>query len=255
MNHLSHDEFVLSYYGEPDPGTDRRAHLESCDACRTELASLSVFLDRVTPAQVEEPAAGYEARTWDRLQWRLHEERRKRRTWTKWIAAAAVIMLAFVTGLLWNRRTSVDSVPVATTTQPPAAATPTQQQASRDRVLLVVVGEHMDQSERVLVELVNLTATGNTDITTERGRAQDLLASNRLYRTSALDRGEDSVATLLDELEPVLLQIAHAPDQVSAEELRAIQKRVEAKGLVFKLRVVRADVHRDAVTASRSTNI
>jgi hypothetical protein len=38
------------------------------------------------------------------------------------------------------------------------------------------------------------------------------------------------------------MQIAHAPEDVSADELRRIQKRVEAKGLVFKLRVVRNDV-------------
>ena len=40
----------------------------------------------------------------------------------------------------------------------------------------------------------------------------------------------------------MLLQIAHAPEDVSGDELRRIQKRVEAKGLVFKLRVLRNDV-------------
>jgi hypothetical protein len=257
MNHLSHDEFVLSYYGESGLDASRSEHLQHCDECRNGLASLSVFLDRVTPAEVEEPADDYEARTWDRLQWRLRGERRHSRTWMKWVAAAAVIALAFVGGALWksSRRPVVESASIPTTNPlADAAARNLEESKSRDRVLLVVVGEHMGQSERVLVELTNLTASGNTDITTERDRAQDLLASNRLYRSSALERGEESVATLLDELEPVLLQIAHAPDQVSAEELRAIQKRVEAKGLVFKLRVVRADVDRDT-TASRSTHI
>ena len=79
-----------------------------------------------------------------------------------------------------------------------------------------------------------------------------LHASNPHYRTAALERGEGDVATLLVELEPVLMQIAHAPEQVSAEELRAMQKRVETKGLVFKLRVVRADVKR---TTGTSTSI
>jgi hypothetical protein len=55
------------------------------------------------------------------------------------------------------------------------------------------------------------------------------------------------VATLLDELEPVLMQIAHSPSRLSADELRSIQKRVEKKGLVFKLRVVRADVRATAM--------
>jgi len=259
MTHLSHDEFVLAYYGEPDLGPGRRDHLQECEECRSGLASLSVFLDRMTPIEVKEPPDGYEARTWDRLQWRLRGERKTRGVWKNWVAAAAMLALAFLGGVLWksSRRQAVESPAVATATTgtpTPFADSPARRLEDSTRVLLVVVGEHMDQSERVLVELANLTADGDTDITAERDRAQDLLASNRLYRGSALDRGEESVATLLDELEPVLMQIAHAPDQVSAEELRAIQKRVEAKGLVFKLRVVRADVHREAI-AARSTNI
>jgi hypothetical protein len=122
----------------------------------------------------------------------------------------------------------------------PVSQASTQQQ--RDRILLVVVSDHFDESERILIELSNLKPEEGIDIGPERERAEALLASNRLYRRTAQDRGEDSVATLLDDLEPVLLQIAHAPSQVSADELRAIQKRVEAKGLVLKLRVVRSNV-------------
>ena len=257
MSHFSHDEFVLSYYGEPGLNADRAEHLQQCEECRAELAQLASVLDRVTPVEVPEPDADYEARTWDRLQWRMRGERRKRSGLTKWIAVAATIAMAFVAGVLWksSRRAVVTTPQVASTTNPVTPVVASQAAPNATKVLLVVVGEHMDQSERILVELTNLTADGETDITAERERAEELLASNRIYRTSALERGEESVATLLDELEPVLLQIAHSPSQVSAKELRRIQKRVEAKGLVFKLRVVRADVHRDAGTPSPSTNI
>jgi len=156
-----------------------------------------------------------------------------------------------------NRRDDVKPQQIAvvkpTAPQPvqPASTGSTQQQ--RDRILLVVVGDHFDESERVLVELTNLTPGGKTDITNERERAEELLASNRLYRRTATDRGEENVATLLDELEPVLMQIAHAPSQVSADELRSMQKRVEAKGLVFKLRVVRAGVRSESKLPQQPT--
>ena len=253
MNHLTHDELVLSYYGEPDLGA-RRDHLAACDECSAELARLARVLDRVTPIDVPEPDAGYEARVWDRLQWRLRgEQKRVRRgEWMKWTAAAAMLALAFFAGLLWNRRQDGrPSTAVATATAAPAgtpvSSTPAQQQQARDRVLLIVVGDHFDESERVLVELTNLNPGEGVDISAERGRAEELLASNRLYRQNARQRGEENVATLLDELEPVLIEIAHAPSQLSAEELRSIQKRVEKKGLVFKLRVVRADVRATAL--------
>jgi hypothetical protein len=250
MNHLTHDEFVLTYYGEPGLGDDRRAHLDSCDSCRGELASLAAVLDRVTPVEVLEPAGDYEARVWDRLQWRLRGEKKKkkRRPVAAWFAIAATIAVAFFAGVLWkSRNRTVDEVtPQVVQQVKPAAGKPA---AEPNRVLLVVVGEHIDQSERVLVELTNLTPDGNTDISGTRDRAQELLASNRLYRTTATTRGEEDVATLLAELEPVLLQLAHAPSEVSAEELTRMQKRVESKGLVFKLRVVRAGVNRESRTA------
>jgi hypothetical protein len=249
--HLSHEEFVLSYYSEPGLGAGRREHLAHCQDCIAELAQLAAVLDRVTPVEVPEPGDDYEARVWDRLQWRLRSEKRRERfTWVKALAVAATVIVAFLAGVLWksSSRRVVESSRVAdtTTTSLEDSNTRTLEDSSKTRILLVVVGEHFDQSERVLVELTNLTPQGNTDITATRERAEDLIDSNRLYRRTALDRGEEDVATLLDELEPVLMQIAHAPSQVSEKELRTMQKRVETKGLVFKLRVVRADVKRTA---------
>lgn len=263
--HLSQEDFILSYYGELDASD----HLGACDECRNELARLARVLDQVTPIEVPEPADDYEARVWDRLSWRLRgEKRRSGSAWMKWAAAAAILLLTFVAGFFVRNRGGVEPeqriannatqpqtvAPADTPAAAPTAAAPatnstTQQQ--RDRILLVVVGDHFDQSERMLVELTNLTPAAETDISKERERAEDLLASNRLYRQTAVERGEEPVATLLDELEPVLMQLAHAPSQITEKELRSIQKRVEAKGLVFKLRVVRNDAR--ATTAARRT--
>jgi len=252
--HFTQDEFVLAYYDEREIDA-RREHLDACDECRTELARLTRVLDQVTPAEVPEPDEDYEARAWDRLSWRLRGESKKTPSgWTKWLAAAAMLTVAFIGGLLWNRsntgpvHTAATNAPASNPASNPAVeptAASTQQQ--RDRILLVVVGDHLDDSERMLVELTNITASDNIDvsdidISTEQQRAEELLVSNRLYRSTALDRGEDRVATLLDELEPMLMQIAHGPAQLTPDELRKIQKRVETKGLVFKLRVLRADV-------------
>ena len=241
--HFTQDEFVLAYYDEREIDA-RREHLDACDECRSELARLTRVLDQVTPVEVPEPDEDYEARAWDRLSWRLRGERKKTtRGWTKWLAAAAMLAVAFIGGLLWNRSNTgpvhIANQPASNPNVEPTTAS-TQQQ--RDRILLVVVGDHLDDSERMLVELTNITASDNIDVSTEQQRAEELLVSNRLYRSTALDRGEDRVATLLDELEPMLMQIAHGPSQLTPDELRKIQKRVETKGLVFKLRVLRADV-------------
>jgi anti-sigma factor RsiW len=252
MNHLSQEDIVAAYYGEP--GSEE--HLAACAECRAELARLATVLDRVTAPEVPEPADDYEDRVWQRLRWRMRSEATKSRLTglMKWTAVAAVTFMAFCTGLLWRKQAAPIPQEAAvrqTQTAQPVSNTPNTQ-AQRDRILLVVVNDHFDRSERVLVELTNLTPNESPiDIDAERAVAEELLTSNRLYRRTALDRGEESVATLLDELEPVLMQIAHAPNDMTADELRRIQKRVEAKGLVFKLRVVRNDTR----TGEQANNV
>jgi hypothetical protein len=267
--HLSQEDFILNYYRE----LDSRQHLDACTECRDELARLAGVLDRVTPVEIPEPADDYEARVWDRLSWRLRGEKRReqRGAWMKWAAVAAVVVVAFIAGFIAKNRNDVNeprqiiaanpgttsvatsSPAIAPASTSTAANNTTQQQ--RDRILLVVVSDHFDRSERMLIELTNIApAGGDTDFSNKRERAEELLASNRLYRRTALDRGEDNVATLLDDLEPVLMQLAHAPSQVSAEELQSMQKRIETKGLVFKLRVVRADVRSDTRADVRATS-
>ena len=254
MNHLTQEEIVMAYYREADAAYGE--HLAGCDECRSELGRIATVLDRVPTLDVPEPDADYESRVWQRLSWRLRGERKRaqrRSSVARWIAAAAMFAFAFFAGTLWNRRNTVVTPlsGVESGMNKPIASTEQQ----RDRILLVVIGQHFDQSERILIELTNLRPEEGLDISAERDRAEALLASNRLYRRTAEDREQETVATLLDDLEPVLLQIAHAPSQVSADELRTIQKRIEAKGLVLKLRVVRANVRGTSTGLLQQPNV
>jgi hypothetical protein len=47
---------------------------------------------------------------------------------------------------------------------------------------------------------------------------------------------------LLSDLEPVLLELSHAGSTLSPDEIAALQKRIDSKGLLFKVRVVSAQV-------------
>ncbi|HZC66414.1 MAG TPA: hypothetical protein VE545_07555, partial [Candidatus Dormibacteraeota bacterium] len=112
----------------------------------------------------------------------------------------------------------------------------------REKVLLLAVEEHLGRSEMMLTELSNTEANRSgaqlIDISAEQKRAEDLLGENRLYRQTAMEQGDTAVASVLDELERVLLDVSHTPDQVSAAQLLAIQQRIEADGILFKVRVI-----------------
>ncbi len=65
-----------------------------------------------------------------------------------------------------------------------------------------------------------------------------MLEENRLYRQTAMEQGDAAVAGVLDELERVLLDVAHSPQQLTPAQLQGIRQRIEAGGILFKVRVV-----------------
>jgi uncharacterized membrane protein YccC len=130
-------------------------------------------------------------------------------------ALAAVALAAFLAGRFWRGA---------------------ERPAARERILLVTVGDHLERSEVVLVELLHAPA-GEGERRLDRARAEELLAANRLYRQSANAAGERAVSDVLDDLERVLLETAHGPSS-SAEELENVRRRAEAEGVLFKIRVL-----------------
>jgi hypothetical protein len=92
----------------------------------------------------------------------------------------------------------------------------------------------------MLTEVANANIKNGLDLGDEQQRAEELVAFNRIYRQTALQHGDDRLATLLADLEPVLLEIAHSERKLSADEAAALQKRIDSKGLLFKVRVVTA---------------
>jgi hypothetical protein len=116
----------------------------------------------------------------------------------------------------------------------------------RERVLVVAVGGHLGRSEMMLMELSNAgpkdSKQKQVNISAEQRRAEDLLEENRLYRQTALQEGDAGIASVLDELERVLLDVAHSPDEVTPAQLEAIQKKIEGRGILFKVRVVNKEL-------------
>jgi hypothetical protein len=94
----------------------------------------------------------------------------------------------------------------------------------------------------VLIELMNAEGNGTVDISAEQGRAEELVVANRLYRQTASRSGETGVASVLEELERMLLEIAHSPSEVASSELEAFRQRIEARGILFKVRVIGSQV-------------
>lgn len=225
VTHPTEDDLILRYYGEPGGPADLEAHLAGCPDCQDAAAALKRSLDAVVAEPVPERADDYGAQVWARVGPRLPAAGRRRPVrWLVPAGLAAAILAAFFLG----RHTAPE---------PPPSA-----EVVRERILLVAVGDHLERAQMVLVELANAPLNGEIDISSERQRAEELVVANRLYRQTALAAGETAMAGFLDDLERVLVEVARSPETLASPELEELRQRMEAQGVLFKVRVIGSQV-------------
>ncbi len=237
--HLSEQELVLHFY---EQGRRNERHLTECPTCAAEFAQIQATLSAID-YPVPERAADYEAQLWSTLKPRLDaSESPKASLWNalfqprKWAIAGALAVLvvaAFFAGRYLPPHEKSGATPIVDVKAPKTGS---------DRVLMVAVGDHLDRTEMILVELANTPAQGEVDISAERELAQNLVNDNRLYRQTAQRDKDAEIANVLDQVERVLIDISHHSDSVSGKELQELQQRIASQGVLFKVRVIESKV-------------
>jgi hypothetical protein len=106
-----------------------------------------------------------------------------------------------------------------------------------DTVLRAAVEEHLERTEIMLSEINN---ADDTDLSLVREWANELASANRLYRQSATLSGETDVERVLDDLERVLLEVAHAGGEPDGATLQDLRGRLDTRGTAFKVRLASA---------------
>mgnify|MGYP002629249869 CR=1 FL=1 len=236
-NHLSDDDLILHQFGETTPGDQARvaAHLSACDACRSAHDQLGRVLTLVGTAPPVEARPGFERDVWARLEPKLEAREEGWRRWfwmPQWALAggvAALVMVAFMAGRL-------SSVP------PPAELEPLQAVNLTERVLRAAVGDHLDSTQMMLVELVNSDATEPGSVATEQARAADLVAVSRVIRMSAARSGDVAIVDMLEDIERVLIEIANAPADATSNEMSDVKARITTEDLIFRVRVIASEL-------------
>ena len=99
---------------------------------------------------------------------------------------------------------------------------------------------HFEKAETLLRAFRNVRLDepdSATEVSYERKRAQQLVYQNMMLRREADAAGDVQVASLLESLEPILLDIANLPDKPDSDAVRVIRDRVERKNIVALLQV------------------
>jgi hypothetical protein len=272
--HYSEDDLTLYYYGEGRRRDAIERHVEECPACKALYREIAGTLAMIAAPEAPERGDQYGLEVWQRIRHQLPEQEsgfsgfsRFSRFWgfSGFGLAAAVALLliaAFVGGRAWqrastpgsataaNRENSANHENLANPANHENPANPANHENPENRILLTSVADHLDRSARILSDIMN--ASGRGDISIEQGWARDLLDGSRLYRQDAVDAGEQSVASVLDELERSLLEIVHSPSRISAADLERIRRRIDAAALLFKVRVMSDELRQREQPAARS---
>jgi hypothetical protein len=243
MKHPTEEELFAYWEGEMKGRETMVAHLQECAECRGELERIEKVFHALDALPVPDPGEEYATKVWRQIADRLPEK--KTAWWSGFLtprrllalgAAAALLIAAFFLGRITGPTKPGDQTMDTGTV--------------RERILVVAVGEHLGKSEMILMDLSNAQPATRgkklINISTAQRRAEDLVEENRLYRQTALSGGDHAMASTLDELERVLMDVANSPAEVTPAQFESIQKRIAERGILLKVRVVRQELRAEA---------
>lgn len=228
MNHLSEQDLILLYYGEPDEAEGARLHLQQCPQCAFEARALRETLERMDALEVPEPRVGLEKELWGKLAPEVPRSKREGTVWPwnrnwKWVPALGLALVAIV---VINRPQL--NVPAGLS------------DSSRQRILAMSLADHLDRTQMLLTELENVPDTVPGDLEPLRLRAQDLVEESRLMRQWLKKGQQDGALAVVDEADRVLTEAANAAG--GPEELKVLRERIGADSLLFRVRVIEANL-------------
>lgn len=241
--HWNDDELVLLFYRESldETGKDE-AHLVSCAECMDRFKTLAGILGAVTQDEIPEAPADFETRMMMRVLTAAKgdskpvasEPKGKLLRFPNVIryvvavgAMAACLTLAFNVG---RNQGHVEEKTLSAA-------------QAKERMLLTALSDHLEKSRVTLVELKNREVS-DADLATLQAAADNLVNASRLFRIAAEKAGESQVAGVMEETERMLLPFASAEAKEAKGELTNLRKRVESRDLLFRLRVMEAQVEK-----------
>jgi len=199
-------------------------HLRTCPACGARLREISEIDGLLQKAVTPVPGADFAA-SWQKIAAALAPAPGRRvyapRRAPRWALLAAGFLAFFILGVGFARLYF-----------PPAG---TENTASADAPFLYSARDYFAALQPVLSEFSNAPAVGD-GAASDSARLRRLLNNLQLLRLRA-DRNRDaSLLALLDDIELVLLEIAHL-DRSNPENTRLVNTLIQEKGITMKMKV------------------
>jgi len=270
---------ALRYYAALGPGEDAALvrHLDSCPACARGWDSLRQTLDAADPATVFPLEAGvdwqeFKRTTVARASAAGHERRRTDReplhvglprSWPVAIAAAArlpaLAAAVVVTVVLLNawlrpagpRVARVPPFPGTNGGSAPLASLLESAHAMEDRLARQGAARYLSDSRSLLLNLVGAAAPcrktdGQYDIALEKEKSRQLLRRQNLYEGDLQGLEDQRLATLVRQLESVLMEVTALDDCASARQIHDLREQIENRQFLLRIDLITREMQRRA---------
>jgi hypothetical protein len=242
MKHLNEEELIEHYY-KSNASAER--HLDHCAECAAAFVALHSDLAAIEFPALPNRDAAYGERVWASISAslpRLEAPKQNRLGWRllrglSYASAFGLLLAcAFFAGRQWEHgHQPTTTVAVKQPQSQPAAKTP-------ERVVVVVLSDHLDRSERLLVELKHTDANSQEMINPLRDQARSLLAANQLCRRQARKQDDPALTAALDRLDQLFNQLANQPGGLTPAAITRLQDQLNSDSLLFEVRVLRSKV-------------
>jgi hypothetical protein len=267
MKHLTEEELIAQALNEgagavagPIPGPIED-HLKACTECADSYLVLLTDLAAMRSMAPPERDQSYGERVWESLAPSLaaYKPRRwgwwPRRDWPsagpnpKWwrglayAGAGALLMVgAFFAGSQWEHWKQ----------GPPTASVEHKAPQTKQPIVVVVLDDHLDRSERFLVQLKHADLDSAAMASPMRDEARSLLAANKVCRQKAAQTSDPELTQALDHLDQLLAEAANEPGGLNATSIAKLQDEMNSDGLLFEVRVLRSRIANRKATGNSS---
>ena len=244
MHHLTEYELVAHAYGEDETDAVQQ-HLERCAECAKAYAAVSSDLGEMEFATVPVRDEQHGERVWESIANLLPEYKAPRRRWLGdglWRrlavgACAGLLVFGFIGGRIWERKQVQPAQAIvgnaAQDKQPDAART-------QEHVVVVVLSDHLDRTERLLMELKHADVGNAETVSPLREEARTLLSANRICRKNTKQNDDPDLVTALDRLDHLLAALANQPEGLDSAGIVKLQEEMNSDRLLFEVRVLRS---------------
>lgn len=137
---------------------------------------------------------------------------------------AVAIAMAFISGRLVEHQEMIDN---------PEQMIASLDDEARQNILVQSVSLHLERTSRLMTSIK--VSDQPTLVADEQEWAQRLLTSNRVFKVAARQAQQWRIVTLLEELEPLLIEMANS-ESADLTNRSQITQRIDDNGLVFKTR-------------------